>query len=228
MASPDRGIFPDSVEEWEEGRLARLMAKRCQKLWGSWMSVRDHVLFLRDWVCDPLQVAAIAPSSLSLAHIITSEISFCDAPVMELGPGTGVFTRRLTQKGIPQENLVLVERSEGFADLLERRFPRARIIRNDAEKLVANEHVVSDTMGAVISGLPLAIMPARKVITIMRFAFECLNSGSFFYQFTYGQKCPIAPAILDRCGLSATHIGHTFLNVPPASVYRIFRKSEED
>jgi phosphatidylethanolamine/phosphatidyl-N-methylethanolamine N-methyltransferase len=188
------------------------------------MSVRDHVLFLRDWVCDPLQVAAIAPSSLSLAHIMTSEISFCDAPILELGPGTGVFTRRLLQKGIPQENLVLVERSEAFANLLEWRYPQARIIRRDASKLIANEDLLPGTMGAVISGLPLAIMPAHKVMTIIKFAFESLKSDSFFYQFTYGQKCPVAAAILDQCGLSSTQIGHTFLNVPPASVYRIFRK----
>src|SRR5580658_4709280 len=96
------------------------------------MCVRDHVLFLRDWFCDPLQVASIAPSSPSLAHIMTSEISFCDAPILELGPGTGVFTRVLIEKGIPQENLVLVERSREFAALLEWRYPRATIIRRDA------------------------------------------------------------------------------------------------
>ena len=190
------------------------------------MSVKDNVLFLRDWVRDPLQVAAIAPSSLSLAHIMTSEISFCDAPILELGPGTGVFTRRLVEKGIPQENLVLVESSQGFAELLEWRFPKAKIIRGDASKLLVNEHVLPGTVGAVISGLPLAIMPARKVLTIMKFAFQSLKSDAFFYQFTYGQKCPVASAILDRCGLSSIHIGRTFRNVPPASVYRIFRKQE--
>jgi phosphatidylethanolamine/phosphatidyl-N-methylethanolamine N-methyltransferase len=190
------------------------------------MSVKDQVLFLRDWVFEPLHVAAIAPSSTSLAQIMTSEISFSDAPILELGPGTGVFTRRLIQKGIPQENLVLVERSEKFADLLERRFPEARIIRSDASKLSFDEHVQPGTMGAVISGLPLAIMPARKVLTIMRFVFQSLKSGSYFYQFTYGQKCPIPTQILDRCGLTSTNIGGTLRNVPPASVYRIYRKSE--
>ena len=136
------------------------------------MSVRDNVLFLRDWISAPLQVAAIAPSSLSLAHIMTSEISFCDAPILELGPGTGVFTRQLIQKGIPQENLVLVERSEGFADLLGWRFPRARIICCDASKLIVDEHIVPGTVGAVLSGLPLAIMPAQKVMTIMQVCFS--------------------------------------------------------
>jgi phosphatidylethanolamine/phosphatidyl-N-methylethanolamine N-methyltransferase len=82
------------------------------------------------------------------------------------------------------------------------------------------------TMGAVISGLPLAIMPPRKVLTIMRFVFQSLKSGSYFYQFTYGQKCPINSQIMDRCGLTSINIGGTLRNVPPASVYRIFRKSE--
>jgi phosphatidylethanolamine/phosphatidyl-N-methylethanolamine N-methyltransferase len=224
LAELDRRSFSASVEKRKtrQGRSIDLAAM--PKTWGSWMSVRDHVLFLRDWVCDPLQVASIAPSSGSLADIMTSEISFRDAPILELGPGTGVFTRRLLQKGIPQQNLVLVERSEGFADLLEWRYPKARIIRRDASKLIPHEDVVPGTVGAVISGLPLAIMPARRVITIMRFAFQSLKSDSYFYQFTYGQRCPIAPAILDRCGLSSVNIGHTFFNLPPASVYRIYRK----
>ena len=59
------------------------------------MTLSDHVTFLRGWVCDPLRITAIAPSSLALAHLITSEISADNVPVIELGPGTGVFTRRL-------------------------------------------------------------------------------------------------------------------------------------
>ena len=139
--------FPASVEVRKRGKVAESISPRYQKTWGSWVSVKDNVLFLRDWVRDPLQVAAIAPSSLSLAHIMTSEISFCDAPILELGPGTGVFTRRLLQKGIPQENLVLVESSQAFADLLGWRFPKAKIICCDASKLIVNEHLLPGTPG---------------------------------------------------------------------------------
>ncbi|TIT80529.1 MAG: phospholipid methyltransferase, partial [Mesorhizobium sp.] len=50
-----------------------------------------------------------------------------------------------------------------------------------------------------------------------------LKPGGAFYQFTYGPRCPVARPILEGLGLSATHIGRTMLNVPPAAVYRIVR-----
>ena len=55
----------------------------------------DLQRFLRSWVGNPLRVGAIAPSGVSLAQLITSEISEESGPVLELGAGTGVFTRAL-------------------------------------------------------------------------------------------------------------------------------------
>lgn len=78
-------------------------------------------------------------------------------------------------------------------------------------------------VGAVISGLPLLSMPDRKVTAILDGAFAHLRPGAAFYQFTYGPRCPVPRPILDGLDLTATHIGRTLLNVPPAAVYRISR-----
>ena len=79
----------------------------------------DHFLFIRALIADPHRVAAIAPSSDTLARLMTSEIAPSDRPVLELGPGTGVFTRALLGRGLRSIDLTLVERGAEFARRLE-------------------------------------------------------------------------------------------------------------
>jgi phosphatidylethanolamine/phosphatidyl-N-methylethanolamine N-methyltransferase len=189
------------------------------------MLFSEQCTFLRDWLSDPLRVAAVAPSSHSLAEIITGEITTAHAPVIELGPGTGVFTRRLIQRGIPQERLALVESGYEFAKRLDRRFPTAQVLCMDACRLDQIELFDGELAGAVVSSLPLLWMPTRKVIGILRASFAHLRPGGSFYQFTYTLRCPVARCVLERCGLRATRIGGTLINVPPASVYRISRRN---
>jgi phospholipid N-methyltransferase len=188
------------------------------------LGIRDVLLFLRTWAGHPLQVGAIAPSSAALAQLITRDITSSSAPVLELGPGTGVFTRALLSRGVKERDLTLIEFSPDFAKLLQRRYPEARVIRADAARL--EQHALFDgkPVGAVVSGLPLLSMPKTKVIGILVGVFNTMRPGAAFYQFTYGPRCPIPRPFLDRLGLKATCIGRTYLNVPPAAVYRITRR----
>jgi phospholipid N-methyltransferase len=67
-------------------------------------------------------------------------------------------------------------------------------------------------------------MPSRKIVAIIAGAFRHLRPGGAFYQITYGPRCPVPQAVLDRLGLRATRIGGTLRNFPPASIYRIVRR----
>src|SRR5215472_17349379 len=89
------------------------------------LAVRAGSVFARAWAAHPQRVGAIAPSSRRLARLITSEISPDSAPVLELGPGTGVFTRALLGRGLREDQLILVECDPRFARLLERDYPDA-------------------------------------------------------------------------------------------------------
>jgi phospholipid N-methyltransferase len=184
----------------------------------------DHIRFFRSWVASPLRTAAVAPSSDSLARLMTQEISGVNGPVLELGPGTGVFTRALLDRGVAESDLTLVEYGSEFARLLEFRFGRARVLWMDASQLSRHALYPDAVVGAVVSGLPLLSMPPRKVYAILAGAFGYIRPNGAFYQFTYGPRCPVARPYLDRLGLKATRVGRAFLNVPPASVYRITRR----
>jgi phosphatidylethanolamine/phosphatidyl-N-methylethanolamine N-methyltransferase len=183
--------------------------------------LKDTLFFLRAWISDPLRVAAILPSSRSLANLITSEITIDVAPVVELGPGTGVFTEELVARGVPESELTLVERDAAFARMLVQRFPGTKVAHADAQGLKKSDLGREAKPGAFVSGLPLLSMPPRKVISILRFAFANMRLGGNFYQFTYMPYCPVSRAILDRVGLMAQRIGGTFANLPPASVYKL-------
>ena len=187
------------------------------------MELAERFNFLRNWVSDPLRVGAVAPSSDSLAEIITREITLKDAPVIELGPGTGVFTRSLLDRGIPEHKLALVESGQEFAKQLHWQFPAARIFCLDACQLDQVELFDGQQAGAIVSGLPLFSMPDWKVAEILRASLTHLRPGGHLYQFTYAPRCPVRPDILTNCGLRSRRVGGTLRNMPPASVYRFSR-----
>jgi phosphatidylethanolamine/phosphatidyl-N-methylethanolamine N-methyltransferase len=78
----------------------------------------EYFDLFRAWLANPLREGSIAPSSNQLALAITKEISAATGPVLELGPGTGVFTRALLARGVAEENIVLVESGVEFTGKL--------------------------------------------------------------------------------------------------------------
>lgn len=187
----------------------------------------DLAAFLRAWAKDPLGVAAVAPSSPALAKLITAEITPDMAPVIELGPGTGVFTKALLGRGLKQSDLVLIEYEADFANLLAARFPQATVLRGDAARMRRHSSVLNgDLAGATISGLPILNMNARQQMMIMRGCFELIRPGGRFFQFTYSPVCPIRRPVLERLGLKARRLSSTLRNLPPAAVYEISRRDE--
>ena len=185
----------------------------------------DLLSFFLAWMSAPRRVGAIAPSTAALGELITREISPQSAPVLELGPGTGVFTYELLKRGLRQQDLTLVESGADFIGLLQMRFPGARVLWMDAARIGGDNTLADTQFGAVVSGLPLLNMPPRQVIAILTGAFARLRPGGAFYQFTYGPTCPVPRAILERLGLRARRVDRLLRNVPPAAVYRFTRRS---
>ena len=185
------------------------------------MKWKETLTFLRATSSAPSLVGAIAPSGAALARLITSEIGCGSGQIVEFGPGTGVITQALLDQGVRERDLTLVECCSEFARLLEERFPEARVLRLDAGRLHRHNLFRDGSVGAIVSGLPLLNMSPRKSFSIVRGAFRWLDPCGAFYQFTYGPRCPVPEAFLDRLGLRATFLGRALVNLPPASVYRI-------
>ena len=192
------------------------------------MSTADILPFLRAWIRNPRSVAAIAPTGAAASSLMVQGITANTGPILELGPGTGVFTRALLKCGVKQQDLTLVEYGPDFIPLLQHRFPRVRLLWMDAARLRRERLFEGAPVGAVVSGLGFLTMSQDKVRAILDGAFSYLRSGGAFHQITYRPHCPVADATLDGLGLQAACIGHTYRNLPPAWVYRISRRPQRD
>jgi phospholipid N-methyltransferase len=158
--------------------------------------------------------------------MMTSQIDPTDGPVIELGAGTGVFTRALLARGVREQDLVLVETNRQLANMLRKRFPAAHVICADAAELGSHYPLGRTKAGSVVSGLPLLSMPEEQVIDILQIAFLLLRRGGRFFQFTYGFGTPVPLHSLQFTGLHAKRIGWVAANLPPASVYQFSASSQ--
>ncbi len=107
------------------------------------------------------------PSGDALARLITKEIDASHAPVIELGAGTGVFSRALIARGVDESDLTLIESGPNFLKMLRERFPRAHVVKADAARIAGLELYAPRSVGAVVSGLPLLSMSPRKIMGVL-------------------------------------------------------------
>lgn len=190
------------------------------------MRIPDWMLFLRTWLRNPRRVGALAPSGPALAALITADIPRDSATVIELGAGTGVFTRALLARGVASDRLVLVEADPAFANTLRHQFPALRIMQMDAAYLgMTGDFFGGARADAVVSGLPLVAMPVEQAVAIVHSAFaRHLAVDGAFYQFTYVPRCPIPARYLEAMRIRAVRVGVAWMNFPPAIVYRFERR----
>jgi phosphatidylethanolamine/phosphatidyl-N-methylethanolamine N-methyltransferase len=182
----------------------------------------DEVRFLRSWIEKPLHMGAVMPSGRVLARTMARYVDVeSDAPVVELGPGTGAITNALIARGIDQKRLVLVEYNPGFCALLRDRYPQAKVIQGDAYRLRDSlREVLGAPASAVVSGLPLVTKPMQTRLRLIRDAFLALAPGAPFVQFTYSVAPPIPRSLP---GVSTEASERVWINLPPARVW-VYRK----
>ncbi|WP_315836456.1 class I SAM-dependent methyltransferase [Bradyrhizobium prioriisuperbiae] len=182
----------------------------------------DEVRFLRSWIEKPLHMGAVMPSGKVLARTMARYVDpHSDAPVVELGPGTGAITNALIARGIDQKRLVLVEYNPGFCALLRERYPQATVVQGDAYALRDTLwEVMGQPASAVVSGLPLVTKPMRTRLKLIRDAFVALAPGAPFIQFTYSVAPPIPRSL---SGVHTQASERIWMNLPPARVW-VYRK----
>ena len=183
----------------------------------------EKLRFIGQWLKNPRQTAAVAPSSPELAMAMIGELPAGTRRVIELGGGTGAITRALVGQGYRGDKLLVLELNEELHAHLHRRFPDELLVLGDAAELprLASEAGFLDAgpADAVISGLGLLAMDRDLVSRVLGAAFECLRPDGRFIQFTYGPVSPVPEHLLDGLGLRMRRGDFVLRNVPPATVY---------
>lgn len=181
--------------------------------------------FLRSFLANPVRMGAAFPSSRVLAGEMTDPVDFGSARVVvELGPGTGAFTRQLVQRAHPACRLLAFELDPRLAAYVAREFPRVEVINAAAEQLaqaLATRGV--GAVDAVVSGLPFANFSAAQQAAIVNAVSAVLRPGGAFisYSYMHAQVLPTSRrfrrSLRERFG--RFHTRPVLLNAPPALVY---------
>ena len=187
------------------------------------IKLAEHFGFLAAWLAQPRQTASVTPSSRFLARLMVRDIDPAGGRVLELGGGTGVFTRAILNTGLPVENLEVVEINPTFVRSLVRQFPGVDVIQHRAETISRHVGGSGGSYQRIVSGLPLLAMSQPTQRAILHEAFSLLAPDGVFVQFTYSAVSPISRKVLDSLGLVAERAGQTVRNFPPATVFHIRR-----
>ncbi|OWU83634.1 methyltransferase type 12 [Oceanicola sp. 22II-s10i] len=179
----------------------------------------DFTIFLGEMLRRPAEVSAIAPSSAAVARLMTRGLDRVAGPIVEIGPGTGSFTRAILEQGVPADRLTLIEMNPRFCETLAQRFPGVRVVNRPAQEIGS---LGLSNVGAVISGVPVLARPQiqREVVGE---AFGVMAAQGVFVQITYSPNAPIPDEMQARLGIRAVKRGTVWTNLPPARVFEFHR-----
>ncbi|MCA0919868.1 class I SAM-dependent methyltransferase [Pseudooceanicola nanhaiensis] len=182
----------------------------------------DFAVFLGEMMRRPKEVSAIAPSSQAVARMMTAGVEQVSGPIVEIGPGTGSFTRAILDRGVAPERLILMEMNPRFCETLREKFPGVTVLNRPAQEI---ESLGLAHIGSVISGVPVLARPQIQREVVGR-AFKVMAPGGVFVQITYSPNAPIPPEVQAELGVRATKRGTVWANLPPARVFE-FRRSAQ-
>lgn len=193
-------------------------------------SLRDHGRMLSTFVRQPFRTGTVVPSSHGLAQLMAEDMGLGAADtVVELGPGTGVFTRVIADRVKPEALVLAFEIDAALARELAPRLPRVRVVNDSAENLARHlrEHG-RETADAILSGLPWANFSSELQRRLLAAVLAGLRPGGRFATFAYIPAAYFPAgrrfrALLEASFARVQTTRVVYRNFPPAFVYRCER-----
>ena len=197
------------------------MSKRASPLTARTDTFTDNLRFLRALIARPKNIGAVVPSSRALGRAIARQLDpLRPGPVLELGPGTGVVTAEILNRGFAPERLTVIEYDPEFAAAIAQRFQGMHVIQGDAFDLTRTLGVRrAEIFAGIVSGIPLLNFPVPRRRAYVEALAERLAPGAPLIQFSYGMHAPVVPPD----GFSVACAALVWANFPPARVW-VYKK----
>jgi len=182
--------------------------------------------FIKQFLMNPKETGAIAKSSEELADLITDSVDLAGAKfIVELGSGTGVFTKKILEKKSEGSIFFSIETNHSFVSETKRNCPDAIIHQDSAvniKKYLIKHNVRS--CDCIISGLPWASFDHKLQQELISSIVSCLDKGGKFATFAYiqGLILPAGKRFRYMLGDKFSQVTKTRIvwkNFPPAFVY---------
>jgi phospholipid N-methyltransferase len=200
--------------------------------------------FLTQALRDFRHTGSVWPSSPILARTMTRSISRVEGPrrILEVGPGTGPFTKAILKKLRAGDRFDLVEINEKFCRKLEREIlAKYRQAHPDVSVRLhcapIEDASISGPYDVIVCGLPFNNFPPALMRKIFRRMFALLKDEGELVYFEYAGVRAVKGPIMDGDGrarlrridaigksLRRKHKGDTELvlgNFPPALAFRL-------
>ena len=177
-------------------------------------------MLLSNFLKNPKQVGSIAPSSRFLAREMLKSANLENAKnIIELGPGSGAFTKGILSKMNDNSRLLCFEVNKEFCSHLRKTIKDSRIslVNSRAEDMKKEmEKIGMKKADCIISGLPFRNFSKEKRNEILNEVKSSLSKDGKFVLFQYTN------AMDDDLRSNFGNVEKKFilLNVPPAFVYR--------
>jgi phospholipid N-methyltransferase len=175
--------------------------------------------FLREFFKANRMVGSVLPSSRFLSKKMLLPIAFEKAKVIiELGPGTGVFTKELLRQMPAQCQLIVIELNDAFYQALQEKLqaPNLHLIHGSAAEISAVlQRLQLPKADFILSSLPLSNFPVALRSAILEEIKRSMHPEGKLIQFQYSRGLKK----LYGAHFEKVSIDYTVLNFPPAFIY---------
>ncbi|NCB20541.1 MAG: SAM-dependent methyltransferase [Clostridia bacterium] len=162
---------------------------------------------------------AILPSSKFLVNRMVNRIDFSkDQNLLQLGFGTGVFTKAIIERMTPNSKLIIFEINKKY-NKYKINDSRIVYVYDSAENICQYYHDVK--FDNIISTLPLASLPKKITVNIFIQIKIFLKKDGSFLQFQYSL---ISKKNISKLFNTKPKVSFELFNCPPAFTYEVINK----
>ncbi|MCF7835231.1 hypothetical protein K9M48_04245 [Candidatus Gracilibacteria bacterium] len=177
--------------------------------------MKERIMFLLQMIRNNKINASITPSSRFLAKQMIKGIDWKSIDtIIELGPGTGIFTKHIIDNIKVGTKIIVVEIEDIYVTHLKEKFGDKIIIeKSDVKNIdeIRKKYNIKK-IDLIVSGLPF--IPAESIHDKLKIY---TSQGTIFRSFTYHPK----KFRNIYAEFPVNEVGFSLVNIPPARVYGI-------
>jgi phospholipid N-methyltransferase len=180
------------------------------------LTSNDKIRFFYSFLQSPKRIGSVIPSSAYLAKGMFQSIDFSNIKtIVELGAGTGVFTKIIAENIQSSAHGLVFEQNDVMRNKLKDTYPNLTFYPNAIELTNVVQTLEEQAVDVVISSLPFANFSQEIRIQIAHDIYKVLKPNGLLVAFQYSKQMKQTFEFL----FPKVSISFVPFNIPPAFVF---------